>query len=219
MRIKALPGRPAAAAITLLLIVASLALAACGSSSSTSSTTSSSAAQPAAGVGTGASGPQGPGGRFSALRTCLAKQGINLPPRRAGQRRPPTGPPGPQGGGVPGGGLPGGGFGGGQALPPGVTAPQFRAAIQKCGGAGRFGLRRLSIPAYRAALAKFAACMRQNGINLPAPNVTGNGPIFNTKGLNTTSASFKAANAKCQPNLRGSFGARAPGSAPGAAGA
>ena len=33
--------------------------------------------------------------------------------------------------------------------------------------------------------------MRANGVKLPAPNTSGNGPIFNTKGMNTASASSK----------------------------
>ena len=33
--------------------------------------------------------------------------------------------------------------------------------------------------------------MRENGVNLPAPNTSGNGPVFNTKGIDTSSATFK----------------------------
>jgi hypothetical protein len=46
--------------------------------------------------------------------------------------------------------------------------------------------------------------MRENGVNLPTPNTSGNGPVFNTKNVNTTSAAFKSATAKCQSGLRGS---------------
>jgi hypothetical protein len=63
--------------------------------------------------------------------------------------------------------------------------------------------------------------MRENGVEIPKPNTSGTGPIFNSKNLNTSSAKFKAADAKCQVDLEGAFrgapGAhRAPGSAPGA---
>jgi hypothetical protein len=39
---------------------------------------------------------------------------------------------------------------------------------------------------------------------VPAPNTSGTGPVFNTKGLDTTSATFKAAQSKCSSLLRGS---------------
>jgi hypothetical protein len=41
--------------------------------------------------------------------------------------------------------------------------------------------------------------LREGGVNLPAPNTTGNGPVFNTKGIDTSSAQFRAAQARCQP--------------------
>ncbi len=72
----------------------------------------------------------------------------------------------------------------GLQLPKGVTRAQYEAAIKKCGG-GSFAGRgaRFNSPAYKAALTKFAACMRENGVNVPAPNTSGSGPIFDTKGL------------------------------------
>jgi hypothetical protein len=117
----------------------------------------------------------------------------------------------------------GGFLGGGaaRALPKGVTRAQYEAAIKKCGGgAGGFagGGPRFNSAAGKQALAKFATCMHENGVNVPAPNTSGKGPIFNTKGLNTGSASFKAAETKCASDLRGAFGAR-PGGAGTPAGA
>ncbi len=74
----------------------------------------------------------------------------------------------------------------------------------------------------KQALAKFAACMHENGVSLPAPNTSGKGPIFNTKGIDTTSATFKAAEAKCRGDLAGAFfarpGAGAPAGSPAPAG-
>jgi hypothetical protein len=197
--------KPAATAV-ILLVLACLGLVACGGSSSSTST-SHNAAATSANAGGAPSGPAGAfAGRFKAVRECLQKNGITLPQRTPGSRRPP---------GV--GGFLGGA--GGPALPKGVTRAQYEAAVKKCGG-GAFGrgADRLKSPAYRQALATFATCMRENGVNVPQPNTTGNGPVFSTKGLNTSSAQFKAAEAKCASDLRGAFrgrpGSGAPAGAP-----
>jgi hypothetical protein len=68
-------------------------------------------------------------------------------------------------------------------------------------------------PRAHRAFARFAACMRQNGIPLPEPNTTGKGPLFDTKGIDTTSAKFKAAGKKCRFVL---FGTAAPNTKTGA---
>ncbi len=175
--------------ITSLVLAAAVLLAACGSSSSGSSTTATTAAQAAT------TAPQG-GKRFSALRECLSKNGIQLPQRKAGQR-----PPNGQGGAQP---FSRGAFGGAPRLPKGVTRAQFEAAMKKCGGTvGRFGAQgaRVNSPQFKAALAQFAACMRTNGVALPAPNTSGKGPIFDTKGINTNSPTWQAAQKKCSPVL------------------
>jgi pilus assembly protein FimV len=220
----------AASAIVLALLLACLGLAACGGSSKSSSSTTatnaaatstSTTATPGSNSTNGKGGSnatsKGPAatnaGRFAALRECLQKNGIALPSRTPGQRRP---------GGV--GGLLGGGAAGAK-LPDGVTRAHYEAALKKCGG-GAFaggGRRRFDSPTFKAALAKFATCMRANGVNIPAPNTSGSGPIFNTKGINTASAQFKTAEAKCSSDLRAGFRGRAgangaPGS-PGATGA
>ncbi|HEY4896746.1 MAG TPA: hypothetical protein VII01_11710 [Solirubrobacteraceae bacterium] len=179
-------------ALAVILVISGLVIAACGSSASGSSKTSTTASAQA---GAGA-------GRFAALRECMQKNGITLPQHKPGAGRP--------GGG---GGLPGGGAG--PQLPKGVTRAQYEAAIKKCGG-GAFGSgARLNSAAYRQRLTKFAECMRQGGISLPAPDTTGKGPVFNTNGLNTASAKFVAAESKCRSILRPT---RTGSSAPGAAG-
>jgi hypothetical protein len=67
---------------------------------------------------------------------------------------------------------------------------------------------------YQKALANFAKCMRENGVNVPQPNTSGTGPVFNIKGLNTASPQFKAAETKCSVQLQGAFRSRS-GGAPG----
>jgi hypothetical protein len=196
--------RPTLATATvaaLALLLACIGLAACGGSSKSASTSANASATTPAGTGsTGTTGPTGPGAagrggtRFKALRECLQKNGITLPKRTPGQRRP----------GSPGGFL---GSGGGPQLPKGVTRAQYEAAIRKCGGGAFAGgaAARLKSPAYKQALTKFAACMRENGVDLPAPNTSGSGPIFDTKGLNMSSAQFQAAGSKCRTDLIGAF--------------
>jgi hypothetical protein len=195
--------KPAAAAV-LVLLLACIGLAACGSSSKSSSVSTNASTATTTGT-TGATGAKGPNtGRFAAIRECLQKNGITLPQRTPGQRRPPGGA---------GGFLGGGGAAGGPSLPKGVTRAQYEAALKKCGGgnfAGRGGGARFSSPVFKAALAKFATCLRQNGVNVPAPNTSGTGPVFNTKGINTSSAQFRAAERKCQSTLAGAF-RRGPG--------
>lgn len=202
---------PATVGIAAVMAVAAIGLTACGSSGSSSTSTNASAAS-AAGTGTSTTtgrpgGPAGAfAGRFKAVRECLQKDGITLPKRTPGQR--------PQGG--TGGFLGGGGAAGGPKLPSGVTRAQYEAAIKKCGGGafrgGAGGAGRLQSPAFKQALTKFASCMRENGVDIPAPNTSGRGPIFDTKGIDTASAQFKTAESKCRSDLTDTF--RRPGGAP-----
>jgi hypothetical protein len=81
----------------------------------------------------------------------------------------------------------------------------MEAALKKCGGVlgGAYGrdLRREGNPAYQQKLRNFAACMRANGVNLHEPNFSGQGPIFSTKGIQTTSEQFRIAEDKCRAGL------------------
>ncbi len=185
------------ALLALCILGACLALAACGSSGSGSSSAANSSSSSTSKAGGRDSG------RFTALRSCLQKQGITLPAPSSGASRQP---------GTPGARAPGG-SGRGLQLPKGVTQAKFQAALKKCGGGNfpRGGAGGLNSASARAGLAKYAACLRQNGVNLPAPNTTGNGPVFDTKGIDTSSSKFKAAEKKCQSELKGVF----PGGAPG----
>lgn len=60
--------------------------------------------------------------------------------------------------------------------------------------------KRLSNPAFRQTLTKFAVCLQKHGVTVPTPSISGNGPVLNTKGINTSSVQFRAAWAKCRSN-------------------
>jgi hypothetical protein len=191
---------PTTAAV-LLVVLVSLALAACGGSSHSSSTTASTNASATTPSSTTGKTPGATGGRFSALRECLQKSGITLPKFTPGKRPSPGTHR--------------------SFLPQGVSKAQYEAAIKKCGGPSVFGSGRdrFNSPAFKQALAKFAACMKENGVNVPKANTSGTGPVFNTKGLDTSSPKFRAVETKCRPDLsgalRGAPGAHgAPGSPP-----
>jgi hypothetical protein len=221
-RLTALPSLIALAAI---LVAASLGLAACGGSSSTTTTTETTANAAATGTttaGTSSTGttstepsstgtsptgtsstpttptapttgttPAARAARFAAVRTCLSKKGITLPQRGAG------------------------GFaGGGAQLPKGMSRAQFAEALRSCGSGfkgsrfnkGASGFKNpFNNARFHAVLARFAACMRQNGVNIGEPNTSGSGPVFDTKGINTGSAQFKAASANCRSTLLGAL--------------
>lgn len=189
--------RPVIALLAILILA--IALGACGGSSSAGSATKNSASTTKQG--------SSPSGGFASLRSCLQKEGIDLPsasPSGAGQ-------PGGEGPSSGSGGPPSGGAGGFK-LPAGVSRTKFQEAIKKCGGGGFRGGARpgFNSSTARTALTKYAACMRENGVNLPAPNTSGKGPVFDTKGIDTSSETFKSAQKKCQSDLKGAFGAGGP---------
>ena len=198
--------RSKAATAVLVLLLAGLVLAACGGSSKSSSSASNASAASTAtrGGGTGATGS-----RFLAIRECLQKNGITLPKPTSGQR------PAPGSGAFLGGST-------GPRLSQGATRAQYEAAIKKCGGGlGHLlggGITRFINPTVKGELAKFALCMRANSVKLAEPNTSGKGPFFNTKGLNTASPKFRAAESKCRIDLPGAFRGGRPG-AGGASGA
>lgn len=193
------------------VVLASLLMAACGGSSKGSSATQTTAsAVTAASATTSTSTTQASTARFAKLRACMQKQGITLPQTR--QSVPRTS-----------GAL---GVEGGPQLPKGVSRTRFDAALKKCGarsfgGSGLAG-GRLNNPEFRAALARFAECLRAGGLNVPAPKVSGTGPVFTTKGLHTGSPQFLKVERKCSPMLAQAFrraqGANPPGTNPGAPG-
>jgi hypothetical protein len=199
--------RTPAVAVLLTLLLACIGLAACGGSSSKTSSSAANAASTSTSTGgsssgastsgtstsgTGTTAPGGPIGhgapRFAAIRTCLQKNGITLPTRRPGSHGPTPGVSR-------------------LGLPKGVTPKQYEAAVKKCGGGGFAGggARFANNPVFKAALVKYSECLRQNGVDVPTPNTSGRGPVFDTKGINTRSPQFKAATAKCRGTLTGAF--------------
>ncbi len=207
-------------AMAAALVAISLGLAACGGSSSGTTTTGTNAAATGttttgttstgttstgtSSTGTSSTATTTPPGstssassaaraaRFATVRTCLSKKGITLPQRSPGA-----------------GGFLGGA--GGAQLPKGMSRAQFSEALQSCGagfhggsgsGKGAKGFHNpLNNPRFHVVLARFAACLRQQGVNVGEPNTSGKGPIFDTKGINTGSPKFKAATAKCRNTL------------------
>jgi hypothetical protein len=170
--------------LALALLVTALALSGCGGSGkSTTTTAAASQTTTSTSAGRSATTPSKSAGkvpaapaRFSALRECLRKQGVTLPTVRPGQASK------------------------------GFSRARYEAALKKCGGGlARPGALRahspFTSPRFAKALASFAQCMRQHAINIPEPNTSGRGPIFSTKGVNTTSPQFRAAEAKCRPLL------------------
>jgi hypothetical protein len=222
-------------------VLLAIALAACGGGgSSPGSTTSSKAPATNAADRQGPTGASGSvAARRSALTACLKKYGVKLPSFGSGRRfgagaTGATGPRFPLGGGAPNGrrfpfgatgatgsgGRPGGFFpGGGGAF---ARNPKFAQALQKCGGFGGFGhfgatgrTGPFNFSArMRTELASFVTCMKQHGVSLPAPNLSGNGSVFGN--VNQTTTAFKSAYARCKGILtylnhpRGSTGTRGP---------
>jgi hypothetical protein len=170
----------------LAAVALALAVAACGSSSSASpASTTVAAAGGAGGYGGGPGGanPQ----RRAQITACLRKQGVTLPQRRGG-----SGGQGAQQSG---------------AGPGRFAGPAVRAALANCGiTPGSFGGSRAfaNNPATRARLTAFVACMRTNGVNLPAPNTSGSGPVFGA--VKRSDPKFAAAFAKCRATLGSAFG-------------
>jgi len=88
----------------------------------------------------------------------------------------------------------------------GTSQAAYEAALRRCIPALKINLPSATKPSSETktkSLAKFVACMRSNGVNLPAPKSTSGGPVLNTEGVDTTSAQFKQALAKCKGDLGG----------------
>jgi hypothetical protein len=82
-----------------------------------------------------------------------------------------------------------------------VSRAQFEAAMKACGAPnlGKAGGGRLNSPQFTARITKFAACLREHGVDVPPPDTSGNGPIFNTSKVDTKSSKFRIAVRACRP--------------------
>jgi hypothetical protein len=206
-------------ATAALVVLAGLPLGACGGSSKSSSGTTAATAVAAAtstpttsttppkttstpttptGTTTSPNAPT-PRSEVAVLRECLARNGIKL--LKVGANPLLL-------------------LRSAEQLPKGVSRTRYEAVLRKCTGQPVPGSGKtvnsspITNPRVTAALTQFATCMRQNKINLSNPNTSGNGPVFNTKGINTTSPQFRAALVKCSVALREVF-KTSPGSAKG----
>lgn len=193
---------------TALLVA--VALAACGGGGGSTKTSSTPSTTNAADTH-GATGASGASASRTALVACLKKYGVTLPSSFGGGfgRFGATGASGrrfPFGGtGASGPRFGGGGFGGTGASGAFGGNSKLAAALAKCGGFtggfGGFGASGGRGPAgvstqIRTEITSFVACMRKNGESLPTPNLSGTGSVFGN--VNETTATFKAAYAKCQ---------------------
>jgi len=175
----------------VLAVLATVLLAGCGSSGggeSSSEETTASSEQ--------AGGPGGFAEISDETRSCLKEEGVELP--EPGQGGPPAGGP-PEGtppeGGPPTGGPPQG-FGKGGA--------KMKKAFEECGGElpqGKPEGPPMDSGAFRKSIKEYVACMGENGVELPEPNLSGEGPVFKESEVDREAPKFKAANEKCQSRL------------------
>jgi hypothetical protein len=153
-----------------------LTIGACGGGSSSDSGESSEASTTANG---------GPGGfqLSDEQRSCIEDKGVTLP--EPGNGQPPSG-------GTPSGGAPGGDF------------QELQQALEDCGvdvPNGPPGGANFDPSAIRKQIGQYVACVRKNGYDLPDPNTSGNGPVFDPSQVDQNDPKFKAASAECQDRL------------------
>lgn len=194
----------------VLAIVAALAVAGCGGSSSSSSSNQESST----GISSEAAGKTPGGFEISEeTRSCLKEQGVELPEPGQGGELPEGGEPPP--GQAPEGGEPPS-FGGAG----GTQGKKMQEAFKECGvevpegGQGKpGGAPNTNSAAFRKSLKKYVACVRENGYDLPEPNLSGNGAVFDESEVDQEDPEFKAASEKCQTLLRGAGGGGSSGEA------
>lgn len=144
---------------------------------------------------------------------------------------PPEGGAPPDGGTPPEGGLPGGGGAppqgeDGQRRQRGPFADlsdeereKLEQAMEECGGQGGPGGRPggadgqgrgqrpdVNDADYQASIKAYVTCVRKNGYDLPDPDFSGDGPIFDPKKVDQQDATFQKASKACQSELRRSGG-------------
>jgi hypothetical protein len=198
--------------LALVVLASGVLVAACGSSGGSGTTTGTTATTASASAA-GAGGPNS--ARRAGLIACLKQHGVTLPARPPGSGGPGSGAPGSGGsGGTGGAGGTGTGttprrgffFGGGGP----AANPKLRAAFQACGAKFGFGAGgRFRARLSHTVIAKYVACVRQHGYNLPNPNFSGKGPVFPAN--IRSNAKFQAASRACQNLLVPPRGSAPPG--------
>jgi hypothetical protein len=195
--------------LLVLVALGAVVLAGCGSSSSGSTETTTSASGEASsstnggeagesGAEAGESGAAAGGGpgKFEIseeAKACLKEQGLELPEFKGGGA-PEGGPPTGEGG------------------PPGGAAhfEEMKEAFKACGieapGKPGGGGPTANSATFKKQITEYVACVRENGYEMPEPNLSGEGPVFNESEVNQKDPEFKKASAKCQSLLGGSKG-------------
>ncbi len=178
--------------MSALVVLVAVLLSGCGGSGSSDSTTEESSAASSEPAG----GPGGIAEISEETRSCLKEKGVELP--EPGQGGPPAGGP-PEG--LPPEGGPPQGFGKGGA--------KMKKAFEECGvelPQGKPEGPPMNSGAFRKSIEEYVACMDENGVELPEPNLSGEGPVFNESEVNREDSKFEAANEKCQSLLGGPRG-------------
>lgn len=173
--------------MSVLMVLVAVLLGGCGGSGSSESTTEESSAASSEQAG----GPSGFAEISEETRSCLKAKGVELP--EPGQGSPPAGVP-PEG--MPPEGGPPQGFGKGGA--------KTKKAFEECGvelPQGRPEGPPMNSGAFRKSIKEYVACMGENDVELPEPNLSGEGPVFKESEVDREDPKFKAANEKCQPGL------------------
>lgn len=203
----------------IMAALVALAVGACGGGDASS--TSSATETATNGSDSASSTRGGPGNGFMSaeVRDCLKKAGVDLPQAPQGAGDGPSGTVPDGGAGLPSGAPPQGDNGSPSGAPPeggfpgqgGDLSQQDRealqAALKKCGvdvRPGQAGGRAPDIDdaAYQQRVRDYVACVRDNGYDLPDPDFSGNGPVFDDKEVDRTSQAFQDASRKCQDRLR-----------------
>lgn len=88
----------------------------------------------------------------------------------------------------------------------GTSQAGFEAALKQCIPGLKLNLPTNNTTSEAKSVTAFVGCMRGAGVNLPEPKSSASGPVLNTEGVDTSSAQFKAALAKCKGDLPGVSG-------------
>lgn len=185
------PRRALASGAAAVLILVALLVAGCGGSSGGSSSSEESS--------TTTSGGQGAPGGFEIseeAQACLKEKGVELP--EGGE--PPAGF---EGKAPPRGGAPPEGFEGGEP-PEGFGGGEMGKAFEECGvevPQGKAGGPNLNSAAFKKQIKEYVACVRENGYDLPEPNLSGEGPVLDESEVDQEDPKFKEASEACQSKL------------------